>query len=409
MVIASALSVLLIAGLSVYLFIINSPIYKIYQAALNTKERIDGIFQNADQFSAWVDSVKQTYNDRRFALDLEYGKSSPKLELSLHQNQSVLSGALTYHFKDEKTLNADFSANETDLMFRLPDLLDKTFSVKLENLGDETANNSYFSEYLPGWVQALDGLDPDLFTDVSFEAYKAAHEDEISDLIDSVEAEEIDTQIPHAQGLTTYRIRLDTPLFTKLFLGYLHYAHDTRVGEDYDSSLNRSIAWFDELLTGKDLTFFFGIDQNDCLTALHLDAKKGAEVSTLTLVLSGENVIDFGLWYNGEQKYEGALGKQGSGFALRVNHFELLCDDDANLLTLLRNGQKKITLHFGLQGSHSSAELSYGKTLWKLALAPDQRPVSMLSDNPTDLLNMGFFDWLEVVAALAGAGWIKLW
>ena len=88
-------------------------------------------------------------------------------------------------------------------MFRFPQLLSKTFSVPLENLGEESANNSYLNEYLPDWVQALDGLDPDLFTDITWQTYKEEHEAEIDELIDSIEIDEVEEQIERSEEHTS--------------------------------------------------------------------------------------------------------------------------------------------------------------------------------------------------------------
>ena len=245
-IVCSILAVLLITGILIYIFIINSPLWKIYRSALNTKDRLDDLLKNCSNLTSWVETVKQMYEDGKFAVDADYGSSKRDLALQLQYDaeKSAMAGALSYQWDTDKSIDADFSANETDLMFRFPQLLSKTFSVPLENLGEESANNSYLNEYLPDWVQALDGLDPDLFTDITWQTYKEEHEAEIDELIDSIEIDEVEEQIEHTKALTTYRLKIDTSLFTDLFLGYLHLVNDTRFCEYYDSKLDLSIECF---------------------------------------------------------------------------------------------------------------------------------------------------------------------
>ncbi len=404
-VLCSVFAALLIAGILIYIFIINSPLYKIYQAALNTKERLDEILQNGKNLTAWVDSVKQTYESGRFTVDLDYAKPETKLQMQLHYGteEKALAGALTYHLSNQSTLDADFSANDKELMFRFPNILNKTFSVPLENLGTNSASNSYFSEYLPDWVQALDGLDPDLFTDISWQTYQETHEDEIDDLIDSIEIDEVNEQIEHASGLTTYRMTLDSELFTELFLGYLHHVHDTRIGAGRETSLNKTIDWFEKLLLGKELTFYVGIDRNDCLSALHLRAQKqGEKASTLTIVLSGEENPwnSFGLWIDGEEKWRGGLTAENDGFTLQINRYSLRSTDSQRALVLQKDEATKLTMRYDTVNERNGATVVYGEKSWNVGLAPYRKKVSMISSSPKNLFDMGFFDWLEVIAAL---------
>ena len=402
-IICSILALLLIAGILIYIFIINSPLWKIYQSALNTKDRLDDLLKNGKNLTSWVDTVKQTYEDGKFTVDADYGSSKRDLSVQLQYDaeKSAMAGALSYQWGTDRTIDADFSANETDLMFRFPQLLNKTFSVPLENLGEESANNSYLNEYLPDWVQALDGLDPDLFTDITWQTYKEEHEDEIDELIDSIEIDEVDEQIEHAKGLTTYRLKLDTPLFTELFLDYLHLVNDTRLGEDYASKLDRTIAWFEKILVGNELTFYVGINSDDCLTAFHL-LSEGKEDTRLTIVLSGgENVWnDFGIWVDGEEKYAGGLTAQKNALELKVNQYTARCEDAKQNLYLLRDQKEILSMRYENNGKNAKAAIVFGQKELDISMAPYEKPVRMISDDPTDLFDMGILDWLEVVAVL---------
>ena len=402
-IVCSILAVLLITGILIYIFIINSPLWKIYRSALNTKDRLDDLLKNCSNLTSWVETVKQMYEDGKFAVDADYGSSKRDLALQLQYDaeKSAMAGALSYQWDTDKSIDADFSANETDLMFRFPQLLSKTFSVPLENLGEESANNSYLNEYLPDWVQALDGLDPDLFTDITWQTYKEEHEAEIDELIDSIEIDEVEEQIEHTKALTTYRLKMDTSLFTELFLGYLHLVNDTRLGEDYDSKLDRSIAWFEEILIGNELTFYVGINDDDCLTALQLRSE-GDETTRLTIVLSGEENIwnDLGIWVDGEEKYVGGLTAQKNALVLRVNQYTARCEDAGRNLYLLRDEKEILSMRYENSGKNAKAAIMLGKKSLNVSLAPYQKSVQMLSNDPTNLFDMGFLDWLEVVAIL---------
>lgn len=400
-IICSISALLLIAGILIYIFVINSPLWKIYQAAMNTKDRLDDILQNGKNLTSWVETLRQTYEGGKFALEADYATEKRNLSVQMKYEQSVTAGRVNYQQSTGQSIEADFSANKTELMFRFPQLLDKTFSVPLENLGKEAAGNSYLSEYLPGWVQALDGLDPDLFTDITWQTYQEEHEDAIDDLIDSIEIDEADGQIEYAEGLTTYRLTLDTPLFAELFLGYLHLVSDTRLGEVYESKLDRSIDWLEKLLLDKELTFYVGIDKNDCLSAVQLRSD-GDVSSRVTVVLSGnENIWNrFGVWIDGREKFIGGLSAENHALVLHINRYTVRCEDAQRDLLLLRNEKQILSVHY--ENSDRKAEMAvlFGQNNLTASIEPYTETIRMLSDDPTDLFAMGLLDWLEVIAVL---------
>lgn len=434
----SVLIALILAAVVVCIIIFTSPRYKLLSAFKNSGEDINAIYATCEnlinvdsvansifesgQYSAEMDisgtispiifgispysdsALPSEYEDYQ---DWDYQSSlSIKFGLNYDLQNKLLDGScdmIASADVETSSLGVEFSANEEQTMFRLPDLLEDTYCFNNDTLGEDLADSSLYDSL------DLYFMSNTRLREVKFEPFaveKAGErqqqiEEEMLTFLKTVEIKKSNAKICDFSG-DVYRLNFeakDLKLLVKRCLIISNNGNDDIL---YDHDIRQML---NEIRSAK-YKVYAGIE-NGKLAALSVQVNNGEKIS---IVLKGTDNIwnDFSVYSDNEEVAYGGICTTDNGMELeakttRVNAsllFEI--DDKAEELSLTVSAMRTKAEILRMSYSENNGTVNYSIKLQPeaivvmgleditcdISVSPLENTPEMLADTAVDVLAM---------------------
>lgn len=434
----SVLIALILAAVVVCIIIFTSPRYKLLSAFKNSGEDINAIYATCEnlinvdsvansifesgQYSAEMDisgtispiifgispysdsALPSEYEDYQ---DWDYQSSlSIKFGLNYDLQNKLLDGScdmIASADVETSSLGVEFSANEEQTMFRLPDLLEDTYCFNNDTLGEDLADSSLYDNL------DLYFMSNTRLREVKFEPFaveKAGErqqqiEEEMLTFLKTVEIKKSNAKICDFSG-DVYRLNFeakDLKLLVKRCLIISNNGNDDIL---YDHDIRQML---NEIRSAK-YKVYAGIE-NGKLAALSVQVNNGEKIS---IVLKGTDNIwnDFSVYSDNEEVAYGGICTTDNGMELeakttRVNAsllFEI--DDKAEELSLTVSAMRTKAEILRMSYSENNGTVNYSIKLQPeaivvmgleditcdISVSPLENTPEMLADTAVDVLAM---------------------
>lgn len=367
----------LIAGGLYYFLVYNHPINKLTRAVENS---IEELMANTPTLEEAYHNVRDLLQDREFTAKLDFTeskswsdgdsrRSSGKVTLNYDAGSEEMSGSLsTEEYRsygddiNSDSYNIDFSADDDDIYLRAKEVGRDVYSLPLADFGEQY-KKSALSDMIED--EQLDDIlsvaDINPYMEISLMDFLTDTE-EGERFMDSLEIEEVDEDIPHAQkDLTVYRVYLEMDELQDAMIGYYKYTVANALGEDAVDEIDWPNA---SHVSGKAIVYW-GINDDDCLVAIH-GYEKGNEDDAFTIALVGEeNIWDEIVFYEGSYCQKFFVEQKSDGFELYLEHDDRSpekifdCDDGAGELIIYDGTTRKYVLSYDSKDGGADFALDY--------------------------------------------------
>lgn len=363
-VLITVLALALIGGGIAAALVYSSPEYKASKALENTVEELDRFLNNAEDFGKMLDNLKElegdfscrvactrqeTYSDyydetytEEMSAAIEFAYSQSKEKLKCDYDVSFFD---SYYNDNIERLHLAIYGDNKGLTLSLPDRLDDAYFIPTKNLGKQLVDSPLFDELaseLGISAKDVEDLSIDLFRDREdwLEEFKKEYKEDIDAFNDSIEIEKSDSRIPDApKNLTVYDLRFDWEAGVDLYIDAMdYYLEKCKVirGNSYYGSSTEWKRQIRNRLKDIDLEIRFGINSEDCLSAIELSA----DGETALLLLDGDENLweDGSVIVNGETVFEIHMDTIRNGFEILLSdgydNILITCDDRSHVLSI---------------------------------------------------------------------------
>lgn len=229
---SSVAVVLVAAALALYFLVFNTPTYRLMRAAKRTGELLQAQFVDCTNLKRAVQNAKTLDQKEELSVELNVESagekwSDEKVACRVDVSRAKREAAIMFSVEsDDYSVDltfADFDGTAYLTSDRM--LSGDVYSLPLENLGKEL-KDSALAEALG--LDVDENLSIDIFTDASFETYRASNPAAWTDFTDSLEVESLGKE----DGDTRYRVTADAEALQALVEDYLRYQSDAIYGTD---------------------------------------------------------------------------------------------------------------------------------------------------------------------------------
>ncbi len=369
------LTLALVGVIAVWLLVANSPQMQVVDGVTNSLAELEDSMKSAKTFYSIYEKTSSYINEKEFSFDLQvnehdYG-SDVRLGIDYSANKKVISANADFDI-DGVSLEMILAANEDHLMLQFEQLDDTFYSLPLKNFGREYKNSSV-SELLNDLIDdddfsdvedVLEKLSIDLFASTDFEAFRDRYED-FDNWVTNLPIEEIEQDIPHTSGLTVYRATINCEELVAIYEKYYRFQLEELLGKEAADQIDLD-EMFDDMydeMEDKVIIAYFGINDDDCLSAIYGYYQDDAEES-FSIVLSGrKNLWDEVTIYERNEEVGGlCICETSRGFT--VEFFDTYyderevaatveCDDAAQQIVITTEDDETFVIDYALDGKES--------------------------------------------------------
>lgn len=224
--------VLVAAALALYFLLFNTPTYRLMRAAKRTGELLQAQFVDCTNLKRAVQNAKTLDQKDELSVELNVESagekwSDEKVACRVDVSRAKREAAIMFSVEsDDYSVDLTFADFDGTAYFTSDRMLSgDVYSLPLENLGKEL-KDSALAEALG--LDVDENLSIDIFTDASFETYRASNPTAWTDFTDSLEVESLGKE----DGDTRYRVTADAEALQALVEDYLRYQSDAIYGTD---------------------------------------------------------------------------------------------------------------------------------------------------------------------------------
>ena len=224
--------VLVAAALALYFLVFNTPTYRLMRAAKRTGELLQAQFVDCTNLKRAVQNAKTLDQKDELSVELNVESagekwSDEKVACRVDVSRAKREAAIMFSVEsDDYSVDLTFADFDGTAYFTSDRMLSgDVYSLPLENLGKEL-KDSALAEALG--LDVDENLSIDIFTDASFETYRASNPAAWTDFTDSLEVESLGKE----DGDTRYRVTADAEALQALVEDYLRYQSDAIYGKD---------------------------------------------------------------------------------------------------------------------------------------------------------------------------------
>ena len=410
----------LIIGLITVIAVNSTPEAKVMNAAQKSMKQFEKMLSSSDTLMDMSDNAESIVSKQTFTVNAdvtyksEYSNDAD-INISLSKDKKEIGASGTVKVDD---IGFDFQlyANEKQLVAALPDDLDTAYSVPFENFGAQFADSDIYDLIEDNvdeeFIEFLEVLEPDMFTEPTWKDFKKAYPEEAKALEKSLELKKSKEAIPETDGkMTVYSLELDMDAYIDALVAYQCYTMELSVGtaafenlDDYVDSLEDQYSALEDV----EAVLYIGIS-GGCITAIHADAEIDGEDFEVTLVFEGDKNIweEVVLYYDGDDIATLTMEDTGSGFEaeLEINDYEftLECDDSAGELILSVEGEEVFTIEYSAEdkGAQISFEIEQYRESYEISVSilPLQKIEKI--DDAQNIFEMSESDIEDVIEDLA--------
>ncbi len=369
---AFVLVLALVGGILSYIFIFNSPAYRIKAALENTTEELEDLLGNSENFLEFYRAYQLLAESGEISYDLDMEaeeadsdgwSSSEHYQFSLNYSKSnkQISGqfdsSTEENYGDEpysSDISIAFSADEEQLLLKSSSLDNKLYSVPLKDFGKEFSG-SYLSEQITN-KDALDFLEAAsfcLFPDIYWNDF-SKNCPEATALTESLKLEKSKQAIADRTDLTVYSMAVDADLIIDAINAYMEFALIEVCGrEAADQIPLRSIRATIADLDFDTLQIFIGIDDENRLAAICACPDDRSEEAIGISLEGKENIWNEIRLYSEDNEHTLQIVQTQNGFRISGGETKydtlLECDDAARTLTVFEDGEETQIIKFRLE------------------------------------------------------------
>ncbi len=355
---AAVTALALLGGLLTVLLVFNAPQYKLAKAAENTLEQLREAVGDSESFVTILDTLTQIEDEEEFTLKFRYNDcysgdsyySDETVEGTLHYSfaDEALSGTAAYRCDSEdlsESVELAVYADRDEAQLCVPSCGDAVYVLPLAGLGEQLQEAPLFDDISDEMsrreARALEGLDINLFPDLSLSAFKDGNGDIYDDFLNGG-LKKSDEEIPDAEeDMTVYEFAPEVSCAAEFIGCYSSFVLKQCLGEMFVEELDADLENAFELPENTDdvdIRVYFGV-RDGCLAAAALCAEyRGIENSMVLELLGEENLFDefrITVYADGQTQ-----GEVKGGLKATSNGFEMKADNGYNGYTLSFNDRR---------------------------------------------------------------------
>ena len=351
-VLACVLVLAIAAAVLSYIFIFNTTERKLSSAVDNTKAELEAALGNSDNFLTLLERCEEISDDDGYTMimdskivseaDYYSSEQTQRIEISYDLRNKQMSGTVVTDsnmqwneewFSDEETQSSskvEFYADEEELLLLVEDFDEDPFMIPLEDFGEVFAES-----YLGGKIEdeellnTLRKLTINLFAESNWEAFCQAYP-AAKEFTDALELREVDEKIPNAENMTVYAVQIDLKNFSEIAFDYFEFYLGELIGAGVTRELldDEVREEFEDLfyeLEYDTIHVWLGVNEDDCLAALHIFPEGTQEEESLSIILKGEENLfnEIVLYEDGKAEFIVSIEKTKDGFTLSAGESEL--------------------------------------------------------------------------------------
>ena len=450
----TSLIVLAVATAAVCIIIFTSPEYKLKSAIDSTAGDLEAIYENCGNLMDVISTADSLATSGQYTTDVslnavfsamyddasidelaEYYDFTDEELIALtvptsvafdcsvdyDLNSKILNGSCSADIADgfqSMKLDAEFSADETQTLIRIPDYFSETFSINNDTFGDDFADSplyDYFYFY---------DITKSQIRETKIEPFKAENDDEVMQqceaefkaFLKTVEVEKSSAKIVDFSG-DVYRIRFEGKDLKILIKNCLNIVN----GDDYDSDIFYQISLKNMLkeIREADYKVYAGIE-NGKLAAVSVQVNKGDVIS---IVLNGDENVwsDFSVYQDKSEIAYGGMAATENGMELEAKSTQvnasavITVDDKAGSISVMASIMRIKAELFRIDYSENAGAVSIkaaipvaselimgiGDFSVEVSLSPLKNTPEMLAGKTVELLKMSedaIDEIMEVIA-----------
>lgn len=423
---AIVVSVALVVGLVVYLYITSRPEYKIINALGNTVEALPQSFSGAGTLKDIAQTIYDLEPDDAVGIDISMESNGEGFTASIARDmdEEVMSANISVKTRYDGNYEFAIGATDEKLMVQSDLLGSKVYTIPLEDFGEEfEASDLNKLLKLSGESEVtmissfLSSLSIDLFADTSL-SYFWDNAEVVSDFVSDLELTEVDETLLGAKDLTVYRGTTSLEDIMELYEGYIEYTLTQMLGEDIADDLMSFMDFSDSMYYDSDesLNLYFGIDDDDCLVAVYFCFEEDEEEGFGIRLCGKKNIWDDIRIYEGSEVI-GGVEKESTSDGLVWNFYDMDTGDyeeaEKDIVFHIECNDARGTVSFYEDGRYGSEEvftIRYSKKGDKISFdmeAPDEDVTLSITlvEDPTitlpqgreqSVLDMDMYDFMEL-------------
>lgn len=424
---AIVVSIALIAFVAVKFLVARSPQTQLINSFSKTGEAFLNSVESAENFHALSQTVAQYRAADSVAADIKISIGNfDEILLSVAQDRSknIFRADMGVDVEGYE-LDLVIGANKENLMLQLEQLNDKLYTLPLETFGVEY-NDSALSDLLSSIIEDTEEIDSilsslsiNLFAKTDFATFLETNENARS-FMESLVLEEVEENILDTTDLTVYRTTITIKDILDIYGEYYEYCLSLCIGQEAYEHLKELAGLSNVLLSpfaagdlSEDISDFsltirFGINDDDCLTALYFCDAEDDE-SGFGIVLNGEKHIwDEVLIYEGYDVIGGiSVTETDTGFVMdffdilsgnRSTGFLITCDDEAGTLAFNDGYDDLFVINYDVDGKEATFGLEIIDEDVSIELTIEEgRTVSLPEGEEAPLMDFDQNDYMELV------------
>lgn len=394
-IVIGAVAVVVIAAVVAVICSAFSPESVVLRASKKSGEEFAELFEDSEEFSRFFENFAKISSLGEYNADLDFDYNTilqdsvsftdVSLKVNVAERSASVNGDLVSKSSSHtESISVKAYMDENDITLALPDILDESYSVPLDKLGekfiDSEMGDLMLGDLADEQLDLIGKIDLDPYADVTYEAFKKHDTEAVKVFEESLVIEKSDKIIPNADvDMKVYRVACDMEALADMIDSYSSFSMVTRYGIDretlddyynmtygHDYPLPYSTAV--EYLREHEIELYLGID-GGCVKALCFEDVSDGEGESATMLLVGkDNIWETVEFYNGEElTVEAGYMQKDNGFVWTFNFDDtdliVTCDDDACELTLSaivgENDAEDLVIKYGAKdnGCQMSFEL----------------------------------------------------